>query len=342
MISTTRKHSVVPKSSSSRGFFELACSSSLQLERSNKSSAVCPLYISLLPLLNESSSSIIASYKRNYERRDVRFGLYRTQQPNKSHLRPTTARRGISSVRRTYSTDRSQSSASQARLNSQTTFYTMANGYVRPPMHNPHATFNPRNPRRPLELMGFFPPSVPIPQEERPNSAFCLFPSSNKAGGGTSRAPGQLSPEQIFRLDSSARMGMSRPGDAPRWNQRVVISILMTIEDFNTGLIQIIRHLFDWARSATTAVSSQTVAATRSSSALLSRTLFSLSQPQIYLRNEDFTWTQLLTDVWVHNSWSIFIGLAVVVVMSVAAWFLSPKGENQTYVTFASHPLFTA
>ena len=27
--------------------------------------------------------------------------------------------------------------------------------------------------------------------------------------------------------------------------------------------------------------------------------------------------------------WSIIIGLVVVVAMSVAAWFLSPKGENQ-------------
>jgi hypothetical protein len=33
-----------------------------------------------------------------------------------------------------------------------------------------------------------------------------------------------------------------------------------------------------------------------------------------------------------HSSWSIFVGLAVVVLASVGAWFFSPKGENQTYV----------
>jgi len=30
------------------------------------------------------------------------------------------------------------------------------------------------------------------------------------------------------------------------------------------------------------------------------------------------------------NGWSIFIGLAIVVALSVIAWFFSPKGENQT------------
>ncbi|KFY28954.1 hypothetical protein V493_02654 [Pseudogymnoascus sp. VKM F-4281 (FW-2241)] len=30
------------------------------------------------------------------------------------------------------------------------------------------------------------------------------------------------------------------------------------------------------------------------------------------------------------GSWSIFIGFVVIVLASVAAWFLSPKGENQT------------
>ncbi|KFY37487.1 hypothetical protein V494_04740 [Pseudogymnoascus sp. VKM F-4513 (FW-928)] len=30
------------------------------------------------------------------------------------------------------------------------------------------------------------------------------------------------------------------------------------------------------------------------------------------------------------GSWSIFIGLVFVVLASVAAWFFSPKGENQT------------
>lgn len=31
-------------------------------------------------------------------------------------------------------------------------------------------------------------------------------------------------------------------------------------------------------------------------------------------------------------SWSIIIGLVVVILASVAGWFLSPKGETQTYV----------
>lgn len=30
------------------------------------------------------------------------------------------------------------------------------------------------------------------------------------------------------------------------------------------------------------------------------------------------------------QGYSIFIGLVVVIAMSVAAWFLAPKGENQT------------
>lgn len=29
------------------------------------------------------------------------------------------------------------------------------------------------------------------------------------------------------------------------------------------------------------------------------------------------------------NGWSVFIGLFVVACMSLGAWFLSPKGENQ-------------
>ncbi|KAI9736081.1 MAG: hypothetical protein M1818_006257 [Claussenomyces sp. TS43310] len=32
------------------------------------------------------------------------------------------------------------------------------------------------------------------------------------------------------------------------------------------------------------------------------------------------------------NGWSIIIGLVVIVLASVAAWFFSPKGETQTYV----------
>ncbi|EXJ90222.1 hypothetical protein A1O1_03321 [Capronia coronata CBS 617.96] len=29
--------------------------------------------------------------------------------------------------------------------------------------------------------------------------------------------------------------------------------------------------------------------------------------------------------------WSLIIGLVVIVALSAGAWFLSPKGENQTY-----------
>lgn len=32
------------------------------------------------------------------------------------------------------------------------------------------------------------------------------------------------------------------------------------------------------------------------------------------------------------HSWSVLIGLVVVIAMCVAAWFFSPKGENQVYV----------
>ncbi|KAJ5907667.1 hypothetical protein N7495_000349 [Penicillium taxi] len=30
------------------------------------------------------------------------------------------------------------------------------------------------------------------------------------------------------------------------------------------------------------------------------------------------------------NGWSLLVGLIVIIVASLAAWFLSPKGENQT------------
>ena len=42
----------------------------------------------------------------------------------------------------------------------------------------------------------------------------------------------------------------------------------------------------------------------------------------------------VLTEALWENSWSIFIGLACVVVMSLLAWFFAPKGENQTYAPF--------
>jgi V-type H+-transporting ATPase subunit e len=42
--------------------------------------------------------------------------------------------------------------------------------------------------------------------------------------------------------------------------------------------------------------------------------------------------TDVLTEALRENSWSIIIGLVIVVVLCVLAWFFSPKGENQTYV----------
>jgi hypothetical protein len=30
--------------------------------------------------------------------------------------------------------------------------------------------------------------------------------------------------------------------------------------------------------------------------------------------------------------WSLFIGLFIIIAFTAAAWFLAPKGENQTYV----------
>jgi V-type H+-transporting ATPase subunit e len=30
------------------------------------------------------------------------------------------------------------------------------------------------------------------------------------------------------------------------------------------------------------------------------------------------------------NSWSLLVGLIIIVALSTAAWFLSPKGDNQT------------
>lgn len=38
------------------------------------------------------------------------------------------------------------------------------------------------------------------------------------------------------------------------------------------------------------------------------------------------------------NGYSIFVGLVVIAAMCVAAWFFSPKGENQVYVFFPFHP----
>jgi hypothetical protein len=49
--------------------------------------------------------------------------------------------------------------------------------------------------------------------------------------------------------------------------------------------------------------------------------------------------TDLLTP-FPQSSWSIIIGLVVVVLTSLAAWFFAPKGENQTYAKpLLQHPL---
>lgn len=48
--------------------------------------------------------------------------------------------------------------------------------------------------------------------------------------------------------------------------------------------------------------------------------------------NMDMLRRDVLTEALWENSWSIIIGLACVVVMSLLAWFFAPKGENQTYV----------
>lgn len=34
------------------------------------------------------------------------------------------------------------------------------------------------------------------------------------------------------------------------------------------------------------------------------------------------------------NSWSILVSIIFIVAFSAVAWFASPKGENQTYVSF--------
>ena len=43
----------------------------------------------------------------------------------------------------------------------------------------------------------------------------------------------------------------------------------------------------------------------------------------------------ILTAFAIENRWSLLIGLVVIVVLSVLAWFFSPKGENNTYVSSA-------
>jgi hypothetical protein len=42
--------------------------------------------------------------------------------------------------------------------------------------------------------------------------------------------------------------------------------------------------------------------------------------------------------MYLPHSWSILIGLLVVVLASVAAWVFAPKGENQTYVSLLPRP----
>jgi hypothetical protein len=56
------------------------------------------------------------------------------------------------------------------------------------------------------------------------------------------------------------------------------------------------------------------------------------SSPRRFVNDMGNTDIDVLTAALLDNSWSIIIGLVCVVVLSVLAWFFSPKGENQTYV----------
>jgi hypothetical protein len=57
-----------------------------------------------------------------------------------------------------------------------------------------------------------------------------------------------------------------------------------------------------------------------------------LDIPRMFVTEMGMMDTDVLTEALLENSWSIIIGLVCVVVLSVLAWFFSPKGENQTYV----------
>jgi hypothetical protein len=51
---------------------------------------------------------------------------------------------------------------------------------------------------------------------------------------------------------------------------------------------------------------------------------------------------ELLNRQLIPRSWSIIVGLVIVVLASIAAWFFSPKGETQTYDPFSSLPIIDA
>jgi len=56
------------------------------------------------------------------------------------------------------------------------------------------------------------------------------------------------------------------------------------------------------------------------------------SIPGAFVREMGNMDLDMLTIALRENSWSIIIGLVCVVILSVLAWFFSPKGENQMYV----------
>jgi hypothetical protein len=51
---------------------------------------------------------------------------------------------------------------------------------------------------------------------------------------------------------------------------------------------------------------------------------------QLGLKNKLSSHDLMANDISTLYRYSVFIGLVVVAAMCVAAWFLSPKGENQT------------
>ena len=198
----------------------------------------------------------------------------------------------------------------------------MANGYVnRPPNpHNPYA-FNPRDARHRMPRRGglLFPPPPPPSPEERGEPMFCLFPSKEP---GMSRANGGPSPEQIFGL-SPAGQGepFSRPEDAPGR----VDQLVMRVFEFSHRLDEVILRLLNKLIGHIGAFISST-------SSTLSSLFFFIQTYSLRSSDGSSSWVQLLTEIWVLHSWSIIIGLVVTVVASLIAWFISPKGENQTYV----------
>lgn len=66
------------------------------------------------------------------------------------------------------------------------------------------------------------------------------------------------------------------------------------------------------------------------------KSIYDTLQPSILtvsaLARQRWQERDLLMQFCVENSWSLLIGLVVIVVLSTLAWFFSPKGENNTYV----------